>query len=146
MQVVAEEEVSSGRLVNTDLVELHLVVEVVVLVPVVGLVAEAEAEVPLVLFVVLFFSHLLVAVAEEVEVLGIDQQVVDMMLITGLHIMEELLTPIVVALVVTVLATVAAVAAEVVGQVDLLVADTPDLITPMAVAVEAEETPTIELT
>tara|TARA_Y100000004_G_scaffold42071_1_gene45962 strand:+ start:146 stop:289 length:144 start_codon:yes stop_codon:yes gene_type:complete len=34
-----------------------------------GLVVEAEAVVPLVLFVVVFFSHLLVAEAEVVEVL-----------------------------------------------------------------------------
>jgi hypothetical protein len=99
----------------------------------------------LVLFVVVFFSHLPVAVVEEVEVLTRDQQVEDLMPTVGIHIMEEQLIPIVVALVVTVLATVAAVVAVVVDQVDLLVAVLLDLITAMVAVVVAEETPTIDL-
>ena len=58
-----------------------------------------------------------------------------------------IMTPIVVALVVTCPnPTVAAEAAVAVGQVDLLVADTPmDLITVMVAVVVLEETPTIDL-
>ena len=61
----------------------------VVLVPVVGLVVEEAVVVPLVLFVVVFFLFLLVAAVAAVEVLTRDQQAVDLMQMSGFHIMEE---------------------------------------------------------
>ena len=122
-----------------------MVVEVV-LVLVDGLVVAVEVAVPLVLFVVAFFSAVLVAAAEEVEVLGRDLQVADSVPIPGIHTIMQLFSPLVVALVVIVLPTVAAVALAVVDQVDLLVAVVLDLINGMVVEAEEEETPTIDLT
>ena len=81
-----------------------------------------------------------------VEVLGRDQQVEDLMLTPGIRIMEEPLTPIVVALVVTVLVTVAAAVAAVADQVDLLAAVVLDLINGMVAEAAEEETLTTDLT
>ena len=114
-------------------------------VPVDGPEVEVEAVVPLVSFVVLSFLHLLVEEAEVVEVPTGEVEVEDSLLILGSHTMEELFRPLVVALVVTAPPMVEEVVAVVVDQVDLLVADTPDLINGMVVVEEEEETPTIDL-
>ena len=117
----------------------------VVLGPVVGLAVEAVVVLPLVLFEVVLFLFLLVAAVAAVVVLTIDQQAVELVQIIGFHIMEELLTPIVVALVATVLVMAAEAVAVAVGQVDLLVVVLLDLITPMVAVAVAEETPIIEV-
>jgi uncharacterized membrane protein SirB2 len=94
-----------------------------------GLVVEAEAVVPLVLFVVVFFLQLLVVEAEAVEVLTIEEHIVETLLIPGIHTIMQLFSPSVVVVVATVLTTVAAVAVAVADQADLFLVELPDLIT-----------------
>ena len=114
-------------------------------VPVDGLVVEEVAVVPLVLFVVVFFSYLLVVEEEVVEVLTREEDLVDSTPIPGIHTMEQLFTPLVVALVATVPPMVEEVVAVVVGQVDLSPVVLPDLIKIEVVEEVEEETPTIDL-
>ena len=126
-------------------VELPLVVVEAEQVPVDGLVVEAAVVVPLVLFVVLSFSHLLVAEAVAVEVLTEQEVQADLMPIPGIPTMEELFRPLVVALVATTLPTVVAVVAAGVDQVDLLAVAKLDLIKIEVDQEDQEETPTGDL-